>query len=445
MDRLLTPVLEEAIEKRDWLGLRESIRNWPAPDIAALLARLAEHDRVLVFRSLPRHVAAKVASEMDPDSVDALLRGLTDEETRTVLANLKPDDRTSLLEEMPGQLTQRLLNLLNPDDLKESRYLLGYPEGSVGRLMTPEYVAVRSDWTVEQALDHIRKKGKDSETISTIYVIGVDWKLLDALDVKHLILANPSDPVEKLMDHSCASLSAFDDREKAVHAAQKYDLFVLPVVDSEGVLLGIVTADDLMDVAQEEVTEDFHRTAAVSPLDDHYTETSIWELYSKRIGWLVALVFLNLVSSGVMAAFEKTLASTIALAFFIPLLIDSGGNAGSQSATLMIRALATGDLKMRHWTRTVVREIAVGASLGLTMGIAAWALGLFRGGFHVGLIVGLSMASIVTVANLIGTALPFLLTRFGVDPAVASSPLITTVADAAGLIIYFSLARIILP
>ncbi|MGE5542739.1 MAG: magnesium transporter, partial [Bacillota bacterium] len=409
-----------------------------------LLFSLSEHDRVLVFRSLPRQMAAKVAAELDSDSVDALLRGLTDEETRAVLTNLKPDDRTSLLEEMPGQLTQRLLNLLSPEDLRETRALLGYPEGSVGRLMTPDYVAVRSGWTVGQALDHIRKKGKESETVSTIYVVDGEWKLLDALDVKQLILADPSEPMKDLMDYSFASLSAFDDREKAVLAVQKHDLFVVPVVDSEGVLLGIVTADDVLDVAQEEVTEDFHRTAAVSPLDDHYTETSVWELYTKRIGWLVALILMNLVSSGVMAAFEKTLASSIALAFFIPLLIDSGGNAGSQSATLMIRALATGNLKMRHWTQTLTRELIVGVSLGLTMGITAWLLGMLRGGFHIGLIVGLSMTSIVMVANLIGTGLPFLLTRFGVDPAVASSPLITTVADAAGLVIYFSLARVIL-
>ena len=444
MDRLQTSSIELLIRNRDWVGLRRAFQNLPAPEIADLLLKLEKPDRVLMFRSLPRHLSSEVASYLDADQLDLLLRELTDEETRQVLADLRPDDRTSLLEELPGQLTQRLLNLLSLEDLKEARQLLGYPEESVGRLMTPDYVAVKPHWTVEQAIEHIRKKGKDSETISTIYIVDDRWKLIDAIDVKQIILANPQDRVEHLMDRSFVSLSAFDDREKAVLAMQRYDLFVLPVVDSEGILLGIVTADDVMDVAQDEATEDFHRSAAVAPLADRYTETSIWELYRKRIGWLVALVLLNLLSSGVMAAYENTLASAIALAFFIPLLIDSGGNAGSQSATLMVRALATGDLKLTQWAWTVGKEIVVGASLGLTMAGASWVLGLMRGGYQIALVVSLSMACIVVVANIIGTGLPFLLTRFGLDPAVASSPLITTVADAAGLLIYFGFARMIL-
>lgn len=432
------------IDQADWARLREMLVNLPAPEVADLLLSLGKTNRVLVLRLLPKRQAAEVSSYLDTDHLNAILKELTDEEVRHLLANLRPDDRTNFLEEMPGQLTQRLLNLLSPEDLAQACELLGYPEESVGRLMTPDYVAVRPEWTVSRALEHIRKKGRDSETISVIYVVNNKWKLVDSIELERFILRDPAETVMQIMDHTFVSLSAFDDREQAVHVMQRYDLFAIPVVDSDGVLLGIVTADDVLDVAQEEATEDFHKSAAVAPLRLSYRETSIWHLYRKRIGWLVSLVLLNLVSSGIIAVYEETLAQAIALAFFIPLLIDSGGNAGSQAATLMVRALATGDVRIDQLVRTILKELAVGLTLGLTMGIASWALGIFRGGVQVGLVVGLSMVSIVIVANIVGTSLPFILTRIGLDPAVASSPLITTVADAAGLVIYFSLATLIL-
>jgi magnesium transporter len=250
--------------------------------------------------------------------------------------------------------------------------------------------------------------------------------------------------VEQIMDYSFASIMALEDREKAVESIQHYDLVALPVVDADGVLLGIVTVDDVMDVAEKEATEDFHKITAVSPLKAKYSESNAWTLYRKRIGWLATLVMINLVSSGVIAAYEETLTAFIALAFFIPLLIDSGGNAGTQSATLVVRAIATGDVELGHWTRTFGREVGVGVLLGLTMGLASGLLGLFRGGYEIGLVVFLAMVSIVLVANLAGALLPFLLTGLRLDPAVASSPLITTIADGAGLLIYFSLATYVL-
>jgi magnesium transporter len=438
------PDIKELIEKKDWYALRGTIAKWPAPEIVDLLLTLDKPERVLLFRLLPRQLSEEVFSYFEPEEQNALLKELTDEETRQLLASLPPDDRTALFEELPGQATQRLLNLLSPEDLKEVRQLLGYPEESVGRLMTPDYVAVRPNWTVAQALEQIRQKGKDSETVNMIYVVDDSWKLLDALELRRIILANPTDYIEQLMDYSVVSLSAFDDRERAVYMIQRYDVFALPVVDSNGVLLGIVTADDVMDVAQEEATEDFHKGAAVAPLKVSYREAGIWSLYAKRIGWLITLVFVNLASSGVISAFEHTLSSAIALAFFIPLLIDSGGNAGSQSATLMVRALATGEVKVDQWIRTVLKELGVGVALGLTMGLAGSLLGYVRGGPAIGVVVGLSMLAIIVVANIIGVAIPFLLTKFRLDPAVASSPLITSVADAAGLLIYFVIASNVL-
>lgn len=436
--------IEGLIKEQKWHDLRQSLEDWPAPDIAELLLHLEKRERVLVFRLLPRPLSSEVFAYLESKQQDELLRDMTDEEMRQLLANLSPDDRTHFLEELPGQATQRLLNLLSSEDRRETLQLLGYPEESVGRLMTPDYVAIRHEWTIEQALEHIRNKGKDSETINMIYVVDPSWKLIDDLELRRLIIAKPSDTVEPILDYSFVSISAFDDREKAVQMIQRYDLDALPVVDSEGILIGIVTVDDVMDVAQEEATEDFQKVAAVVPLKMSYSKSSLWTLYRKRIGWLVALVLVSLASSGVIAAYEEVLVSAIALAFFIPLLIGSGGNTGAQSATLMVRAIATGDVQLGQWMWAAGREIGVGILLGLTTGLATWLLGSFRGGFEIGIVVGLAMLSIVIVANMIGVLLPFLLTRLRLDPAVASSPLITSIADFVGLMIYFSIATWIL-
>ncbi len=432
--------LERCVKNKDWTGVEEAVQDVPVPEIADAFLELEKADRALVFHALPREIGAELFAYMDVDRANRLMRDLGDEDTREVLANLAPDDRTQLLEELPGQVTQRLLNLLDDEDLKETRQLLGYPEESVGRLMTPDYVAVRPEWTIEKALRHIRKLGPDSELIGMIYVTDDKWGLIDAIELRELILANPEDPVSSVMDESFVSLSAFDDQEEAVHAFARYDKIALPVVDSKGVLLGIVTVDDVLDVAEEEATEDFHKAAAMSPLKKPYHESRVWMLFRKRIGWLLLLIVINLVSSGIIEAYEATLESIIALAFFIPLLIDSGGNTGSQSATVMVRALATGEVKMREWFRALGKELFVGLTLGLGMGLASSLLGWFRGDLALAVVVGLSMGCIVVVANLIGTMLPFVLTKFNVDPAVASSPLITSMADASGLFIYFGIA-----
>ena len=436
--------INNLIQEQNWPVLREKLTGRTAPETAELLPELDKPHRVLAFRLLPREFSTEVFSFLEGDYQDALLKELTGEETRRLLADLKPDDRTQFLSELPGQVTQRLLNLLSPADLKEARRLLGYPEESVGRLMTPDYVAVRPEWTAARALEHIRRKGKDSETINVVYVTDSSWKFLDALELRRFILAKPTDTVEQMMDYSYVTLSAVDDREQAVRVMLRHGFVALPVLDSAGILLGIVTADDVLDVAQEEATEDFHKTAAVAPLKTGYREAGIWPLYRKRIGWLVILVLVNLVSSGVISIYEEVLASALALAFFIPLLIDSGGNTGAQSATLMVRALATGDVKLAQWFKVLAKELFVGISLGTTMGLAGGLLGLFRGGYQIGLVVGLAMVFIVVVANVIGVVLPFILIKLRLDPAVASSPLITSVADAAGLIIYFTLAAWIL-
>ncbi len=438
------PEIERLLHGHEWKAVYGVIGKWQDPEIADLLPLLEKSDRVLLFRCLPRRRAADVFSHLEYEHQDAFLGDLTDEDTRHLLANLSPDDRTALLEELPAEVTQRLMRLLTPEDLAEARQLLGYPEDSVGRLMSPNYISIHLEMTFQEALNHIRKTGRDSETFNVVYVTDAGGKLIDVVRLRRIILSNPEARVSSALNHKFASLSAFDDRERAVEMIQRYDINALPVLDSEGIMLGIVTVDDLFDVAQEEATEDFHKGAAVAPLDMPYSLATPTFLYRKRIGWLSILIVVNLLSASVISAYEGYLMEFIMLAFFMPLLIASGGNTGAQSATLMVRALATGDLQLNRLLPAIGKEVGVGLMLGLTMGVLAYGLGWLRGDTTIGWIVGLSMLIIVVVANLIGVILPFTLTKLKLDPAVASSPLITSLMDAIGLLIYFSIAATLL-
>lgn len=439
LKELVKPEILQLIEQREWSTLRDVLADEPAPEVADVLLHLRKTERVLLFRALQRRQAAEVFAHLDLERQDELLHDLSDEETRQLLSEMHADDRTQLLGELPGQATQRLLNLLGTEDLEEARWLLGYPEESVGRLMTPEYVAVRPDETIAQALAHIRAHGHDSETIDMVYVVDDDWRLLDDIELRRFILADPEATVADIMDHSVARVSATADREKALQIIRRYDTVALPVVDSDGVLVGIVTVDDMLDVAEQEATEDFHRVGSVGPIRTSLREATMSFLYRKRIGWLLILVFMNIFSGAGIAAFENTIEAAVALVFFLPLLIDSGGNAGSQSATLVIRALATGDVTLADWFRMLGRELRVALLLGVSMAAGVAAIAWFRAP-EVLVVVPATMILIVLVGSLIGMSLPFLLTRFGLDPATASAPLITSLADISGVLIYFSIA-----
>lgn len=432
--------IEQLIAQQRWQDLREELGEYQVPDIADMLKALDKADRVLAFRALPRELSSEVFAYWDIDDQNGLLHGLTDEETRHLLANLSPDDRTALLEELPGQVTQRLLNLLSHADLKEARHLLGYPKESVGRLMTPDYIAVRPDWSVQQTLVHVRDYGKDTETINLVFVTDESWRLLDVLGLRSLLLAPPDRLVRDLMDPTFFALSAFDDRELAVKMIRRYDVVALPVVDSDGILLGIVTVDDILDVAEEEATEDFQKSGGVAALKVSYHEASPFWLYRKRVGWLFILIFMNLFSGAAIAHFETTIAAKVSLLFFLPLVIGSSGNAGSQAATLMVRALATGEVGTQDWARLLLKEVAVAGMLGLTLGLTVWGLGLLRGGPQVAAVVGLTMVAVVLIGSLAGLCLPFILSRLRLDPAAASAPLITSLADISGVLVYFSIA-----
>lgn len=421
------------------------LANWPDPEVADYILGLDKPHQILVYRALPRLRAADVFAYFDPEDQDTFLEALTDADTRPLLANLSPDDRTALLEELPAKVTRRLMQLLSPEDLAESSQLLGYPEESVGRLMTPDYIRIREEWTCEQALAHMRKYGRDSEIFNILYVTDGQGLLIDIVRMRRIIMAPPSTPIKEMLNYQFVSLSAYDDREVAVEQVQRYDVTALPVVDSEGVLVGIVTVDDIMDVAEEETTEDIQKGVAVTPLETKYSAAGPTQLFRKRIGWLLILIFVNLISASVISSYEDYVKEFITLALFMPLVIASGGNCGSQSATLMVRAIATGDLDLKDWMQAVGKETFVGLLLGFAMAlIAGFVSNLYGGDIKIAVIVGLSMIAIVFVSNTFGAFLPFLLSRLKIDPAAASSPLITSIMDVLGLMIYFSIAVVIL-
>ncbi len=425
--------------------ISEELKNWADPEVADYILSLDKPHQILVYRALPRPRAADVFAFFEPEDQDTFLEALTDADTRSLLANLSPDDRTAMLEELPATVTRRLMQLLSPEDLAESRQLLGYPEESVGRLMTPDYIRIREEWTCEQALAHMRKYGRDSEIFNILYVTDGNGQLIDIVRMRRIIMAPPNTPIKDMLNYQFVCLSAYDDREVAVEQIQRYDVTALPVVDSEGVLVGIVTVDDIMDVAEEEVTEDIQKGAGMAPLETRYSAASPTRLFQKRIGWLLILIFVNLISAGVISSYEDYVKEFITLALFMPLVIASGGNCGSQSATLMVRAIATGDLDLSDWFKAVGKETFVGALLGIAMALIAGLVSkLYGGDIKIGIIVALSMISIVFVANAFGALLPFLLSRLKIDPAAASSPLITSIMDVLGLMIYFSIAVVIL-
>ncbi|MBK9926716.1 MAG: magnesium transporter [Anaerolineales bacterium] len=445
--------LESYIEARDFAALREEIRNWPAGDLAELMEPLSVEKEAVVFRLLPRNQAAEIFSYLSNERQQELLKALAHEEVVNILNAMSDDDRTELLEELPAKVTQQLLGLLSQEERQLASKYLGYPENSVGRLMTPHFVRVRPHWTVAQALDHIRRYGLDSETMSMIYVIDEDGRLIDDLRIRHILLAAPESLISDLMDERYVALKASDDREIAVTEIKDADLTALPITDSQGVLIGIVTVDDILDVAEEEATEDIQKLGGSEALDEPYMEIAIPKMVRKRATWLVILFLSEMLTATAMGNFEHEIAKAVVLSIFVPLVISSGGNSGSQASTLIIRAMALGEVTLKDWWRVMRREFLSGLSLGVVLGtigfirITLWAKIFHAYGEHwflLAMTVGLSLVGIVLWGSLSGSMLPFLLRKVGLDPATSSAPFVATLVDVSGLIIYFSVAAVIL-
>jgi len=445
--------LDDAIRLRDFVGLRDAVDGLAPSELARLIGELPGEQQATVFRVLPRATATTTFEYLPHDKQEDLLKSLAQEEVAAILNDMSPDDRTMLLEELPAAATRQLLSLLDENERAVAIQLLGYPEDSVGRFMTPEYIAVRPDWTAQQVLDYIRKHGQDKETLNLIYVVDDRGVLIDDVRMRRFLLADPERRVTELMDSRFMALKATDDRETAVNVFRQADLAALPVTDSDGVLIGIVTSDDILDVAEELATEDIQMLGGSEALDEPYMQIAFHRMIRKRAGWLVILFLGEMLTATAMGFFEREIERAVVLALFVPLIISSGGNSGSQAATLVIRALSLGEVTLRDWRRIMRREIFSGLALGSILGaigflrIAVWSAFSDLYGPHwmlVAITVGLALVGIALWGTLAGSMLPLILQRLGFDPASSSAPFVATLVDVTGLVIYFSVAAVIL-
>ena len=375
------------------------------------------------------------------------------EEVTSILNEMSPDDRTALLEELPSSAAKQLIMYLSAEERKVAQTLLNYPENSVGRLMTPDYVAVKPEWTVKEALDYIRENGNDSETLNLIYVVDSKGKLIDDIRIREFLLSPLDGKINDLMDENFIALHVADDQETAVEVFKKYDRVALPVVDAFGVLIGIVTVDDVLDVAEEEATEDIHKLGGVEALEESYATISLFDMVKKRAGWLSILFVGEMFTATAMGFFEGEISKAVVLALFVPLIISSGGNSGSQAATLVIRAISLGEITLRDWWKVMKREILTGLLLGAILAvigflrISIWQASSSMYGpdwFFVALTVSFALVGVVLWGTLIGSMLPIILKKLGFDPATSSAPFVATLVDVTGLVIYFSVAIVIL-
>ncbi len=451
--KLIGPDIAEMIEQRQFAALRKAITALSPETVSEVCEDLSAQDVAVIFRILPREFAADIFEYLPLERQEEILRALGQEQVAAVLNEMAPDDRTALLEELPGPMTQRLLSLLSPEERKIATTLLGYPSESIGRIMTPDYVAVREDMSVSEVLEHIRRVGRDKETFNVIYVVDDRGHLVDDIRLRELILADPSSRLADIMDRQLATLRADQDQEEAVREFQRLDRVALPVVDSTGLLVGMVTVDDILDVAEEEVTEDMQQMGAVQALEAPYLAVSFATMFRKRAFWLTILLIGEMLTMTALGHFEAELEHAAVLAFFIPLIISSGGNSGSQASTLVIRAMAIQEISLGDWWRVLYREIGSGLALGLVLGLIAlarvalwpWREEVF--GEHyllIGLAVATSLLGVVMYGTMIGSMLPMLLRRVGLDPAVSSTPFVATLVDVFGIVIYFSVAAALL-
>ncbi|HEY8532044.1 MAG TPA: magnesium transporter [Limnochorda sp.] len=447
----MSPISEDLlrlVNERAFPELKKHLQNLSTYDAADLLEELPPTVRAVAFRLLEKDRAIEVFEYLERDAQQELLASLHDHEVVQILEEMSPDDRTRLLDEMPAKVAKRFLAQLSPEERRIATLLLGYAPNSAGRLMTPEYVSIQENLTAAQALEKIRRVGLEKETIYSIYITDSGRHLRGVVSLRDLVLADPNRPVGELAARDVISVSTDTDQEAAARLVSEYDLLALPVVDREGRLVGVITVDDAMDVLEAETTEDFQRFAAMTPDaggGDRYYGLRPTQRVARRLPWLLGLLLFNSVSGLIIATFESTLQAAIALTFFIPLIMATGGNTGSQAATVTVRALATGELTSREFWRALRGELLTGAILGVVLAAVAWTMAYVRTGeSFLGLAVAMALAATVVVSGLVGAGLPFLLRVLRIDPAVASAPFITSVGDVISLILYFFTARALL-
>jgi len=443
---IMLQTINELIENKKYIQLRNELSEMNAADIAVLFENLSSEEIVKIFRILPKNMAAEIFAYFPIEEQQSIINCLTDREAASIIDNLYADDAADLLEEMPSSVVKKILSQTDPETRRDINHLLQYPDDSAGSIMTVEFVDLKEHITVEQAIRVIRREGVDKETIDNCFVLDSHRKLLGTVSLRRLLLAQPTDTIGNIMQENVITIKTLMDQEQVAHIFQKYDFTSMPVVDSEDRLVGIITVDDIVDIMQQEATEDIEKMAAITPSDKPYMKTGVFEIWRKRIPWLLILMISAAFTGGIIQFYENALASYVILTSFIPMFMDTGGNAGGQASVTIIRGISLDEIYIKDIFRILWKEIKVGVLIGFTLAAANFIKLLLFDQVEVviALVVCLTLVFTVLFAKIVGCTLPLLAKRIGFDPAVMASPFITTIVDALSLIIYFQIASLLL-
>ncbi len=438
----LADILKELLESKQYTKLRQTISDMNTTDIAIAMSEMKDEDSLKMFRILPKDMAADVFADLEPDIQQYIIRSLSDREASGIIDNLMADDATDLLEEMPASVVKRILANASPETRADINHLLQYPEDSAGSIMTVEYVDLKEDMTVSDAIERIRKKGVDSETINICYVVTKQKVLVGTVALRYLLIMKPEEIIGDIMNTNVISINTMTDQEEAARMFQTYGFTAMPVVDNESRMVGIITIDDVVDILEEEATEDIEKMAAIVPSDKPYPKVGILETYKNRIPWLLFLMISATFTGAIITGFEDALSAYVVLTAYIPMLMDTGGNAGSQASVSIIRGLSLKEIEFEDIFKIIWKEIRVAVLCGLTLAVANFIklILLDRLAFTVAAVICLTLFIVVLIAKLVGCCLPMLASKVGFDPAVMASPFITTIVDALSLLVYFNIA-----
>ena len=438
--------IRELLGKGQYTSLRKIIEELNAADIADYLEEMEEDEGIQIFRILPKDTAADVFSYLEIDRQQSIITSLSDKDAARIIDNMMSDDAKGLMEEMPANVVKRLIANTSPDTRKAINHLMRYPEDSAGSIMTVEYVDLKEHYTVAQAIERIRKVGVDSETINICYVLDYKRTLVGTVALRYLLLSDPDAVIGEMMHRNVVSLHTLMDQEEVARQFKKYEFTAMPVVDNEDRLVGIITMDDVVDILEEETTEDIEKMAAVMPSDKPYLRMTVFDAYKKRIPWLLLLMISATFTGSIITSFENELSRYVVLTAFIPMLMDTGGNAGGQASAIIIRGISLDEIAFGDWSRVIWKEIRTAVLCGLTLSVCNFGrLMIFdHVSVQVAFVVCLTLLMAVIVAKMVGSTLPMLAKKIGLDPAVMASPFITTIVDAISLLIYFRVAEIVL-
>ncbi len=441
-EKSLVEQLNELLSSRQYTQLRQTISEMNTTDVAAAMSEMEAEDSLKMFRILPKDMAADVFADLEMEVQQYIIQSMSDREASNIIENLMADDATDLLEEMPANVVKRILANASPETRADINHLLRYPEDSAGSIMTVEYVDLREDMTVSDAIERIRKKGVDSETINICYVVTKQKVLVGTVALRYLLIMKPDEVIGDIMNTNVISIGTMTDQEETARMFQKYGFTAMPVVDNESRMVGIITIDDVVDIMEEEATEDIEKMAAIVPSDKPYPKVGILETYKNRIPWLLFLMISATFTGAIITGFEDALSAYVILTAYIPMLMDTGGNAGSQASVSIIRGLSLKEIEFEDLFKIIWKEIRVAVLCGLTLGAANFVklLVLDKLAIPVAAVICLTLVIVVLIAKLVGCCLPMLASKVGFDPAVMASPFITTIVDALSLLVYFNIA-----